>query len=139
MMAETKQKTESESHKRRNTILLAVVLLTVFGIGWLVQHRMLGNSGPAAVVQYNGEIIHRLPLNRETSVVVGDRDGDYNIVTVKDGKVSVTETNCPDQICVEMGWLSNGITPIVCMPARLSINLEYDPAEDDVGVDVVTR
>ena len=92
MMAETKQKTESESHKRRNTILLAVVLLTVFGIGWLVQHRMLGNSGPAAVVQYNGEIIHRLPLNRETSVVVGvERSLFLCIQGVLEGKSHISD------------------------------------------------
>ena len=126
MMAETKQKTESESHKRRNTILLAVVLLTVFGIGWLVQHRMLGNSGPAAVVQYNGEIIHRLPLNRETSVVVGDRDGDYNIVTVKDGKVSVTEANCPDQICVYIGQISTVEEVIACLPNGMIVYIEEE-------------
>ena len=126
MMAETKQKTEAESHKRRNTILLAVVLLTVFGIGWLVQHRMLGNSGPAAVVQYNGEIIHRLPLNRETSVVVGDRDGDYNIVTVKDGKVSVTEANCPDQICVYIGQISTVEEVIACLPHGMIVYIEEE-------------
>ena len=126
MMAETKQKTESESHKRRNTILLAVVLLTVFGIGWLVQHRMLGNSGPAAVVQYNGEIIHRLPLNRETSVVVGDRDGDYTIVTVKDGKVSVTEANCPDQICVYIGQISTVEEVIACLPHGMIVYIEEE-------------
>ena len=126
MMAETKQKTEYESHKRRNTILLAVVLLTVFGIGWLVQHRMLGNSGPAAVVQYNGEIIHRLPLNRETSVVVGDRDGDYNIVTVKDGKVSVTEANCPDQICVYIGQISTVEEVIACLPHGMIVYIEEE-------------
>ena len=126
MMAETKQKTESESHKRRNTILLAVVLLTVFGIGWLVQHRMLGSSGPAAVVQYKGEIIHRLPLDRETSVVVGDRDGDYNIVTVKDGKVSVTEANCPDQICVYIGQISTVEEVIACLPHEMIVYIEEE-------------
>ena len=125
-MAETKQKTESESHKRRNTILLAVILLAVFGIGWLVQHRMLGSSGPAAVVQYKGEIIHRLPLDRETSVVVGDRDGDYNIVTVKDGKVSVTEANCPDQICVYIGQISTVEEVIACLPHGMIVYIEEE-------------
>lgn len=125
-MDETKQKTESESRRRRNTILLAVILLAVFGIGWLVQHRMLGSSGPVAVVQYNGEIIHRLPLDRETSVLVGDRDGDYNVVTVKDGKVSVTEANCPDQICVYIGQISTVEEVIACLPHGMIVFIDEE-------------
>ena len=120
MMAETKQKTESESHKRRNTILLAVVLLAS------PESFSQWKSGPAAVVQYNGEIIHRLPLNRETSVVVGDRDGDYNIVTVKDGKVSVTEANCPDQICVYIGQISTVEEVIACLPHGMIVYIEEE-------------
>ena len=41
-----------------------------------------------------------------------------NTVTVRDGKVAVTQADCPDHYCMDRGWCDSG-TPIVCLPNRL--------------------
>jgi riboflavin transporter FmnP len=106
-------------------IAAAVLLLCAF---WIKGKR----SGHIANVYKDGKCIHSVDLRmvgKPYSFTVQDEDGHENVIEVEKGKIRVASANCPDQICVEMGWLSNGITPIVCMPARLSINLEYDPAD----------
>ncbi len=48
-------------------------------------------------------------------------DGGYNIVTIKDGMIAVTEADCPDQYCVRQGFCNSG-EQIVCLPHRLVIS-----------------
>ena len=47
--------------------------------------------------------------------------GSYNIVTIKDGKISVSEAGCPDKTCVHMGTLQSETMPIVCLPNKLIV------------------
>ena len=44
-----------------------------------------------------------------------------NVITVKDGKVAVTEADCPDGYCMERGFCSGG-AQIVCLPNRLVLH-----------------
>jgi len=53
-----------------------------------------------------------------------------NIVTVEQGRIRMSETNCPDGACVRQGWISSGIMPIVCLPHRVVIELHGDTSMD---------
>ena len=44
----------------------------------------------------------------------------WNILTVKDGKISVSSASCPTQDCVKCGERNSG-APIVCLPNRMVI------------------
>ena len=46
--------------------------------------------------------------------------GGYNTVTVRDGKIAVTEATCPDHYCMMRGFCDSG-TEIVCLPNKISI------------------
>ena len=48
----------------------------------------------------------------------------YNIVEIKDGKVSVTEASCKNQVCVRHGAISRSGESIVCLPNRLVVRIE---------------
>lgn len=124
--------------KNRYWILLlaaAAAVLIIIGIAVKKQP-----SGHIANVYKDGECIRSIDLSdvkEPFSFTVTDEDGHENNVEVEKGRIRVVSANCPDQICVNMGWLSKGVTPIVCMPARLSINLEESAANTDA--DIVTR
>ena len=78
-----------------------------------------GEDAALAQITSRGEIVAtvELALDREFTVASGD---DYNIITVKDGKIAVTEATCPDHYCMKRGFCSSG-TEIVCLPNRLVI------------------
>ena len=50
-------------------------------------------------------------------------------VTVRDGRIAVTEADCPDHYCMERGFCSGG-TPIVCLPNRLVIRFLGEQSVD---------
>ncbi len=51
----------------------------------------------------------------------------WNILTVKDGKISVSSASCPTQDCVRCGEQNSG-APIVCLPNRMVI--EFGDTEE---------
>lgn len=52
---------------------------------------------------------------------VDDPDGGSNTILVEQGRICITEADCPDQVCIKRGWLSNNAAPIVCLPHKLVI------------------
>lgn len=47
-----------------------------------------------------------------------------NVISVENGRISISFADCSDQICVNQGWISNSVTPIVCLPHKITIKLE---------------
>ena len=81
-----------------------------------------------AQIKY-GDKITTVDLQIDQEMVFGSKDDSYNTVTVKDGKIAVTEANCPDQYCVKQGFCNSGVQ-IVCLPHGLVISFP-----DDSGID----
>lgn len=78
-----------------------------------------GEDAAAAQIWSEGELLYTLPLDiDQTRTVVTDRG--TNVITVKDGKVAVTEADCPDGYCMDRGFCRSGVQ-IVCLPNRLVI------------------
>ena len=53
----------------------------------------------------------------------------YNVITVRGGKIAVTEADCPDQYCVRQGFCNSGVE-IVCLPHELVIRFLNDDGID---------
>ena len=72
-----------------------------------------------AQVYSDGKLLHTLDLRIDRTLTVENGNG-VNIVTVRDGKIAVTEANCPDGYCMDRGFCGGG-AQIVCLPNRLVI------------------
>ena len=85
-----------------------------------------GNGeGGIARILVDGEQLRSIDLASsatETFEVVSE-DGDRNVVAIERGRIRVTEANCPDQVCVRQGWISDSATPIACLPHGLVIEI----------------
>ena len=94
-------------------LIVSIILCTVL---W-----QPSDKATVEVVQ-DGSVICSFDLNstdeRQFTVVY---DGRENTILIEDGKICVTEADCPDQNCVHMGWLHSDSLPIVCLPNRLVI------------------
>ncbi len=60
----------------------------------------------------------------------------YNTVRIKDGKVSVTEASCKNQVCVKHAAISAAGESIVCLPNRLVVSIEG--SGEGGGYDTIT-
>ena len=96
-------------------ILLAAVLAVCLISGILLL--TLGSGATCVQVYSDGKLLHTLPLGVDTRITVQSKYGE-NVITVQQGKVAVTEADCPDGYCMHRGWCDGG-APVVCLPNRL--------------------
>lgn len=112
--------------------LLAIGLVAVLAVAVLLCF-LPGQSESAAYVEiyHDGKLIHTLPLHQDTAVTVA---GKYtNVVIVRQGKVAVTDSDCPGGDCVSCGWIDSTGRVLVCLPNALEVRVV---AQSD-GVDFV--
>ena len=108
--------------------LFAVLLLICCGLSvWLFGRQ---DTASAVEIWSDGVLIDTWPLAVNQSITVAYGDG-YNVVTVKGGKVAVTEATCPDHYCVKRGFCDGG-AQIVCLPHRLVLKFVGEQEVDFV-------
>ena len=98
-------------------IIIFAVLCIVSATVWIVMNN-LGGEHKNAVIRQNGKIIKEIDLNAVT-----DPYGHSNTIRVEQGKIAIIDADCADKICVNTGYISDGVIPIVCLPHRLSITI----------------
>lgn len=116
----------------KNDIIVAAAIFGLALLLWLCfSLTKSGGEEKIAVVRSCGEIVANLPLDADTVYTVENGDGGINVITVKDGKVAVTESSCPDHICEKTGWLTGeGDGDIIaCLPNRLTVTIESGKTE----------
>ncbi len=107
-------------------VVAAIVLSAIF----VMTSLQPSAKGEFASVYQNGKLVRRVPLSVNQTFEI---HGDYtNIVTVRDGKIAVTQSDCPSNDCVHQGWRDSGA--IICLPNGVEIRIV-----SDAGVDFVVH
>lgn len=87
-----------------------------------------GEGAEYAEVYSDGKLVVRLDLSEDTEYRVAFGE-DWNLLTVRSGKIAVTAASCTSQDCVRHPPSDHG-APIVCLPNRLviefTISSDYD-------------
>lgn len=105
--------------KTRTWILIFVITLLIFG-ALSVPLLFPGDAAAYAEISSQGERVQTVSLAVDQQFEITTENGGYNTITVKDGKIAVTEATCPDHYCMQRGFCNSG-TQIVCLPNRLVI------------------
>lgn len=108
-------------------LLLAALLAGSVGLALLLAPR---EGGVQAQILSDGTLVRTVDLRTDQQFTVTTPQGGRNVVTVRDGRLAVTEASCPDHICMDMGFRSSG--QIVCLPNRLVIRFLGDTSADAV-------
>ena len=71
----------------------------------------------------DNKVIYTLDLSNEKDRTfrIEAVNGGWNDITIKDGRICVSCADCPDQTCVNTGFLRSEGVPVVCLPHRLVI------------------
>ena len=109
---------------KKNDILLLCAILALAAVIFAVFFVIMDDNGSYTVVTVDGELYAKLPLNEDTELLVSTEYGE-NLVTVRNGKVYVTDADCPDKVCVKTGEATEMIS-IVCLPHRLTVTVEAE-------------
>ncbi len=116
--------------KTKYWILLFSVILALC-LGLSIPLLLPGENAAFAQITSDGKQVMTLSLSVDQEVTIPAPAGGSNTITVKDGKIGVTEASCPDHYCMDRGMCSGG-TQIVCLPNRLIIRFLEDQAVDFV-------
>ena len=104
--------------KTRTWIMIFILILALC-LGASFYFLSPGEVSSHAEVTSHGQVIKTVDLriNQEFTV---EYEGNYNVISVQNGKIGVKEASCPDHYCMKRGFCNSG-TEIVCLPNRLTI------------------
>lgn len=108
---------------------LALVLVAVAVITALV---FRPQESTWVEISQDGTVLHRIDLaNAEPQTFEVEYHGHINTVQIDENGIRVLHADCPDQTCVNMGYLSENGLPIVCLPNHLVIQFASDVGDTD--------
>lgn len=110
-------------------LLLAAVLAVSLGLSCLLL--MSRTDAAWAEIYSGGQLLRTVSLGADQAFTVETPQGGHNTVTVKDGKIAVTDADCPDGYCMARGFQGSG-PAIVCLPNRLVIRFVEETDVDAV-------
>ena len=115
--------------KTKTWILLLGILLLVT-VGLSLVFLLPGEPAQQAQVLSDGKLLYTLSLQEDREVTVESQWG-TNVITVRDGKIAVTEADCPTGVCKARGFCNSG-PQIVCLPHHLVIRFVGKQGADSV-------
>ena len=110
--------------KNAKIILILLLAAAVLSVGIIFMQKNQTPS-PVARITLDGELIREIPLDEveESYSFVVDSESGSNTILVEPGRIRVSEADCPDQVCVSQGFISDGTVPVVCLPHKLMIEI----------------
>lgn len=114
--------------KKQDIILLAVIIIVLLPAVILLLNT---GKGGTAVVRSDGNVIDTISLDKNGTYSYSNEHG-YNIVEITDGKVRVIEADCPNQDCVNKGYIKRNNESVICLPHRFEVTIKAKDDEYDI-------
>lgn len=125
--------TETEKLRFRRGDWLAIGIVAVIAIAVLLCF-LPGRNEPAAYAEIylHGELYSKVSLQENTAFLITDRY--TNEITVQDGVIAFTDSNCPGQDCVHSGSIHRTGRSLVCLPNSVEIRVISEESDVDFVV-----
>lgn len=108
--------------KLRKSDYILFFMTIIFAIVLLIVQRMTPDSHGQLIILIDGEEAASYSLN-ESDVEFTINNG-TNTIQIREGRVRMTVSNCPDQICVHHKEISKNNETIVCLPNKIVLVIE---------------
>lgn len=122
---------------KKGDMIIAGLVVLVVAVGVYMYFLAPGASENAQVViQVDGVEEHVLPLyqsGRNQQIVVTGPIGTTTVLLVED-RVRVIDSDCPDKICINRGWINRPTAPIACLPNRVIVSVVGDVDDGDIDL-----
>lgn len=129
--------------KRGDFIMILVVLLaagSIYGYKWFSNHNEHYAQGDLkAVITVNGKAYKTVTLTKEEQIIDIRTKFGHNTLKVFDYGIQMTYSDAPLTIALDMGFISRPKQQIICIPARLLIEVVNPGSsiDDDDALDAV--
>lgn len=114
-------------------VILAIILIAVL---FVVSFYEGNTDEKIAIVSQNGIVLDRIELNKISDRYEINYFGEYpGTIEINNGRIRFLHADCPDQVCVNTGWIDRPGQIAVCLPAGVIIKI--DGVQTDV--DIIVR
>lgn len=121
--------------KKKDMILIAVVL--VIALISFMMIKVTQKDGKEVIVTVNGEEVYKTSIKKEQTYKIPVKNG-TNIMQIKDGKVTMKQADCKDQICADHKAIEKSGETIVCLPHKVVIEIKSQNGKEQ-ELDGVTQ
>jgi hypothetical protein len=103
-----------------DTILIVAAVCLVVSSFLIISIRATG--GNLVIVEVQGIPVHKALLTDSAEFRI---QGTHGVLTVavRNGKVAIIQSECPNHVCVRMGWRFRSGDVIVCVPNETIIRI----------------
>ena len=113
--------------------ILAIVLVLVLAVVTVFCFLPKADTTACeAQIYRDGQLLETLDLTRDQVLSVAGKY--HNTVTVADGKVAITSSDCPGEDCVHSGAISAPGRSIVCLPNGVEVRVAGKASDVDFVV-----
>jgi len=113
-------------NKKNTPVIVFIILLIVSSIISIYVFN-ISNENTIAMIYQNQNLVKTIDLSSVESpysFILKNNSGGENTIYVEKNKICVLSSNCKDKICVNQGFISDGVVPIVCLPNKVVIKIE---------------
>ena len=111
-------------------IILAIILVSSIGVYYYRFNK--DNIQKVAIIKQDDVVIEKIFIDDldELKEIKLFENNDV-IIHAENGRIRFYKSNCPDQVCVNSGWISKK-EMAVCLPYRIIIKIEGVDSEVDI-------
>ena len=110
--------------KKGDKALFIIFLLSLALSGiFFLQRKFAEEKNLHAEIMQDSRIVRTIELKKGESYDIPIKADGFNLISVRDGSISITSSDCRNEDCMKMGTISHGGESIICLPNRLSIRI----------------
>lgn len=120
--------------------VVIILLLTIASVAFIIVRASDNTSDLQIEVRKDGQTVYTANLNDVDKAYKIEVDEEYGIeLLIEQDGVSVLHSNCSDKICVNTGKISRSGQTIVCLPARVAVEIKPTVINDNDVLDGVVQ
>ncbi|MDE5996463.1 MAG: NusG domain II-containing protein [Eubacterium sp.] len=117
--------------KKADFIIIAVVAV-IAGILVFFLYGVNNDSGAYVQLEVDGRVVETLLLDEDAVREIETDNGGRNVLVIKDGKVEMSEANCPDGICTNHSKIYRNGESIICLPHKVVVTVVNENNADEI-------
>lgn len=108
--------------KKEKIFILAALFVAIIIAGFFYLYQK-NTEQTTVVIQVDGQEYQRTSLQKNQTIII-QNGNHYNEIVIHNNQVFMKAANCPDQVCVHQGSISHSPNMIICLPNRVSIEIQ---------------
>jgi hypothetical protein len=106
-----------------DVILILIILMgAIFSYVYMKKDR----ADLQAYIYYRNSLIGTYELSKTQIIRINENCS----AEIKDGKINMSKSDCPDKRCVKQGW--SDLLPIICLPNQIVIEIKNNKAKQEM-------